>query len=162
MFGTVDGRGDRRTVRFTRYLPVPPDQVWEALTSPAGLGQWLADATVDRRVGGQVELRLEPDDPDQTCRGRILACRPPALLEYEWHWPGEDQSVVRFDLSADGDATMLLLTHRLLPAESAAGYGAGWHAHLDTLASVFGAPRPEWLSRFHEVKPAYDQAAAST
>jgi uncharacterized protein YndB with AHSA1/START domain len=162
MFGTVDGQGDRRTVRFSRYLPVPPDEVWDAITSVDRLREWLADSTVDLRVGGRLEFRFEPDDLDQTCTGRILACRRPALLEYEWHWPGEDQSVVRFDLSEDGDGTLLLLTHRLLPLDSTAGYGAGWHAYLDILASLFGAPRPQWLSRFQDVKPAYEKAAATT
>lgn len=161
-FGTLDGEGSRRNVRFSRHFPVPPEEVWAAITEPARLGGWLAPATVELRVGGAVELRFEPDDPGQTVTGRILACSAPTLLEYEWHWPGENRSVVRFDLSAEGaDGTLLLLTHRLLPGPAAAGYAAGWHAYLDLLPSVFGDPRPEWLSRFHEVKPDYDRALAS-
>jgi uncharacterized protein YndB with AHSA1/START domain len=160
VFGTLDGEGERRNVHFSRHFLVPPEEVWDAITEPARMGRWLADATIDLQVGGAVELRFEPGDPDQTVTGRILACRPPTLLEYEWHWPGENQSVVRFDLSPEANGTLLVLTHRLLPAPAAAGYAAGWHAYLDLLAGVFGAPRPEWLARFQEVKPDYDRAVA--
>ena len=153
---------DRRAVRFERRYDATPTEVWSALTEPERLARWLADAELDLRLGGQFVLRFAPDDDSQVARGEVLALEPERLLELTWLYPGESGTVVRFELRPDGDGTILVLDHRGLPVEAAAGYGAGWHAHLEALDAQLGnGEQPDWLSRFRELAPDYETQEAA-
>jgi uncharacterized protein YndB with AHSA1/START domain len=154
--GEVRGDGAERAVRFERRYAASPAAVWAALTEPEQLRGWLTEARAfEQEVGGRVELRFG-DEPDQTVGGAILVYDPPRALEYEWHWPGQATSRVRFELRPDGAGTLLVLDHRGLPGESATGYAAGWHAYLDRLED----DDADWDERFREVLPSYRELAA--
>jgi hypothetical protein len=78
------------------------------------------------------------------------------ILEYEWHFAGEPDSIVRYDLAADGEETILRLTHRTLGLGQVSGYGAGWHTYLDALEAVLSGREPaDWDIRFAAVRAAY-------
>ena len=159
--GVVRREGERRGVRFERAYAASVEELWDALTSPASVGRWLAEVErLELRVGGAVELRFG-DGEGERVTGTVLALEPPRLLEYEWHFPGEEQSAVRFELTADDRGARLVLDHRLLGAETAAGYGPGWHAHLDALAAHLGGGSIDWLARYRELKPAYEAQLAA-
>ncbi len=134
--------------------------MWTALTKPERLRRWLAEAEFEERVGGRVELRFD----DGVIEGTVRELDRPRLLEYEWVDNGA-RSVVRFELGPAGGGTLLVLDHRQLPADAAAGFGAGWHSHLDSLAETLAAPeRPHdpdaWWSRFQALLPRYGEAVA--
>jgi uncharacterized protein YndB with AHSA1/START domain len=152
--GSVNPDGDRRALHFERTYAAAPEEVWSALTEPDRLARWMTGTSVQPGLGGRI---VHDFGDDGTCGGAILAWEPPRLLEYEWRFPGETESVVRFELHAlAADGTRLVLTHRRLGAEQATGYGAGWHAYLDTLASeVDGLEPVDWGERFAEVLPEY-------
>jgi uncharacterized protein YndB with AHSA1/START domain len=158
--GLLREDNEHRAVRFERRYAASPEDVWAALTEPAKLSRWLAEAVAfDDRVGGTVDLRFG-GDPDNVAAGAILTYEPPSLLEYEWHWPGQTTSSVRFELSRDGEGTLLVLDHRGLPKDTATGYAAGWHAYLDRLSAQFEGDAPDWDERFSEVFPKYRELAA--
>lgn len=153
--GVVRAEGDRRSVRFERHYRATPEELWAALTEPEQLRGWLGEARIfEPRVGGRVGLQLGEGE-EQAVGGTVLACEPQRLLEYEWRWPGEHESVLRLELRADGDGTLLVLDHRLLPATAATGYAAGWHAYLDLLALELEGTHGDWGERFAELLPAY-------
>lgn len=150
--GTIRGDGDRFAVRFEREYPDPPAAVWASITEPERLRRWLAEV-VDGRLepGGAFTFRWTGDD-SQTARCRVRLFEPPKVLELDWSFPGEPDSVLRIELSPAGSGTLLVLDHRQLPPAQAAGYGAGWQAYLDALADLdLGA----WDDRFAEYLPAY-------
>jgi uncharacterized protein YndB with AHSA1/START domain len=154
--GLLGTEGDHQTVRFERMLTARPENVWSALTEPEELG-WLADsATFEGRLGGGVELRWD----ENVMRGKVLRWEPPSVLEYLWN-EGPHDSVVRFELTPSEAGTRLVLDHRRLPADSAAGFGAGWHAHLDTLEARLGGGELDFWPRFGELRPRYVEAAAA-
>jgi uncharacterized protein YndB with AHSA1/START domain len=157
--GLLQVDGERRSLRFERLYAATLGELWAALTEPEQLRGWLAEAVFEKREGGAVRLQFAPSD-EETVRGRVLAYDPPHLLEYEWHWPGEGESIVRFELAASESGVLLALEHRLLPAESAAGYGAGWHAHLDRLEGLLEDHETSWDERYSELLPAYREHAA--
>jgi uncharacterized protein YndB with AHSA1/START domain len=151
------------TIRFERRLPAPIERVWAAITDPGQLATWLAASSVDLRAGGTVEHVFDPADPGGQVTGIILRIEPMTILEYEWRFLGEPDSILRYDLVADGDTTVVTLTHRLLGIDQVSGYGAGWHAYLDTLAAVLTrTDAPDWDTRFAEVKAAYASARWKT
>ena len=90
----------RCSVRLTRRYSEAPPEVWRALTEPESLARWL-------RPGFDVaQVEVEP--------GRVL--------ELDWRPPGEEPSVVRIELTPEGDGTVLVLDHAQI--EAARGMGA--------------------------------------
>ena len=159
-FGSITTAGETHTLRFERLLTFAREEVWAALTEPARMADWLAEATV--RPGPEGEITLDFGEGG-TEGGRITLWEPPALLEYEWNFVGERPTQVRWELEAleEGRCTRLTLVHRLLQPESSPGYGAGWHAHLDQLEGHLAGDTPEWSRRFEELRPRYAELAAS-
>jgi uncharacterized protein YndB with AHSA1/START domain len=166
MIETEQGRlrvdGDRRAVRFERRYEASPAEVWSALTEPNRLARWLADAELDLRVGGRYVLRFSGEDAGQTTTGEVLALEPERLLKLTWLYPGENDTVVRFELRPDGEGTILVLDHRGLPADAAPGYGGGWQAHLEALdAHLAAGDQPDWWGRYKELRPLYEAQEAA-
>jgi uncharacterized protein YndB with AHSA1/START domain len=144
------------TLSFERHFDAPIERVWAALTDPALLGGWLADSSIDLRVGGTIVHEFDPDDVGSRVDGTILVLDPPRTLEYEWRFLGETDSVLRYDLVADADGTRLTLTHRMLGTDQAAGYGAGWHTYLDALGALLaGSDAGDWGSGYAAELPYY-------
>ena len=144
------------TIRFERRLSAPIERVWAAITDPGQLATWLATSSIDLRAGGKVEHVFDPADPGGQVNGTILRIEPMTVLEYAWRFLGEPDSILRYDLVADGETTVMTLTHRLLGIDQVSGYGAGWHAYLDALAAVLARTEaPDWGSRFAAVRAAY-------
>lgn len=154
-YATREERDGRGVVRLERRLAATPEEIWPLLVEPEEVAIWLAELTIEPRVGGAYTLSFE--NTASVSRGHITAFAPPTLLEYRWYEGEAIESLVRFELRPDGGATELVLTHTLL--NSASGlheYAAGWHAHLDLLAArVAGRPADwDWL-RFNELLATY-------
>ena len=69
--GTLETRDGRHVMRYERRLAHPVDRVWAAITRPAELRAWLADADLDLTVGGRVEL-LGMSQPGVSKHLRVL------------------------------------------------------------------------------------------
>jgi uncharacterized protein YndB with AHSA1/START domain len=149
---------------FRRRLPYPIEAVWAAITDPGQRARWFGETTIDPRQGGEIDMVAdEPPVPLEVKRmtGRILVWQPPseartAVLEHEWNQQIVEESVVRYELAVDGDATILTFTHSGLSTRNAQGFIPGTHAYPDRLdAHLAGDPVPTWSTRYDEVAPAY-------
>jgi uncharacterized protein YndB with AHSA1/START domain len=121
-------------VRLTRYYRAAPDEVWAALTDPDSLARWLASpGHVDLRSGGPFQLELQDGE---RMNGRVRSVEPSRLLELDWVAPGEEPSIVRFELSQDGGGTVLVLDHSRIDARVGMRYMARWERHLGRLDAV--------------------------
>jgi len=159
--GRLRLEGEHRGVRFERRYDASPPEVWAALTVPDRLARWFAQAELELRVGAPYTLRFDPDDDTQQARGEVLALEPGRILELSWQHPEQPDSVVRFELEPDGDGTLLVLDQRAVPARSAPGLAAGWHAHLDSLDAHLGeGAETDWWSRFQELASVYEAQKA--
>jgi uncharacterized protein YndB with AHSA1/START domain len=160
--GTLVVTGEIAVIGFERRLAHPVETVWAALTDAEQLANWLGPGTLEPRVGGQVAIRTGPEERPELggmMAGRILSWDPPRLLEHEWTQPGVDVSVVRYELKAEGDGTILRLTHRRSTTPGTVGGRAGWHAYLDRLAAhLDGLPVPAWAERRAAVEAQYEEA----
>lgn len=156
--GILRANAGRRSVRFERRFDTPVEIVWEALTSPEELSRWLAPGRIEAAVEGEIRLDFGEGG---IVTGRVLSCEPPSLLEFEWRFAGETESIVRFELSRDGEGTYLVLDHRALAEAHAAGYSAGWHAYLAALNDRLEGRDGSWDARFAAVLPQYQAAAAA-
>ena len=65
-------------------VDAPPDSVWKAFTTAAGLESWMAPhASVDLRIGGMMQAVYAPDAPlggPSTIENTILAYEPTRML----------------------------------------------------------------------------------
>src|SRR3954452_16805200 len=150
---TVDG--ERAVLNFERRLPFPVEVVWSAITDPEQRARWFGETTIEPREGGVIDMvATGPPLPSERKRmtGRILVWDPPHVLEHEWKQPIVEDGVVRYELTSDGDGTMLRFTHRGLGVRNAGGFLGGTHAFLDRLeAYLTGAELPDWTIRRHQV-----------
>ena len=159
--GAVRYEGDKATITFERRLRHPVEVVWEALTEPEHLARWyLTTARIEGREGGGIDYVSGPSRLHVT--GRILVWDPPRVYEHEWNLdpvptlPWGERSVVRWELTPDGDGTILKVTHRGLSRRTASGFVAGVHAFLDRLEEELdGAAMTDWLARVSEVRARY-------
>lgn len=150
---TVDG--ERAVLTFERRLSFPIETVWSAITDPDERAQWFGETSIDAREGGAIEMvATGPPLPAERKRmtGRILVWDPPNVLEHEWKQPIVEDGVVRYELTADGDGTLLRFSHRGLGVRNASGFRSGTHAFLDRLeAHLAGEEPPDWTVRRLEV-----------
>lgn len=128
-YGELDRSGGRATLRFTRRLAHPPAKVWRALTEPEHLAAWFP-TTIDGERAAGAKLSFAFRDMDMPALdGEMLVCDPPSLLELIW-----SDERLRFELTPDGDGTLLRFTASFDELGRAARDGAGWHACLDLMA----------------------------
>jgi len=148
--GEVTTSGDAFAVVFHRYYPKPIEKVWAALTTPERLSDWLAQAEIESRPGGTMRLTW---NGQYHMEGRVIAWEPPHT--FAWSWPLDDrETIVRFELQADGDGCLLTLTHSGLARNgNGSGVRAGWHAHLDGLPAAIDGRATPW-----EMKTAREDA----
>lgn len=147
--------GERATLRFERRLAHPIEDVWAAITDPAQRRQWMGPTTIEPREGGAIEMvaagpAVAPERKRMS--GRILVWDPPHVFAHEWHQPIVEPGVVRYELSSDGDATILRFTHSGLGVPNAHEFRPGTQAFLDRLdAHLAGDRPPNWATRYHEI-----------
>jgi uncharacterized protein YndB with AHSA1/START domain len=152
-FGTFERHGDNVDLRYVRHYSRPIETVWAALTDPTRLADWLGAARVEPRVGGRFELFIERPRP---MTGRILTWQPPTLLEFSWDTGDAPETVVRFELSSEGDGTRLILMHNGIGFDWIGLVLPGWHTHLERLASLLsGTSQPMSMPRWRELQAIY-------
>ena len=159
--GTLTFDGESATITFERSLRHPVRIVWAALTESEHLARWyMTRARLEAREGGTLEYWSGPAQYYVT--GKILVWQPPRIFEHEWNveprkeLPKGERSIVRWELTPDGDGTILRITHRRLTRPTALGFVAGIHAFLDRLEDELdGTPLTDWAARVAEVRANY-------
>lgn len=159
--GTVTYEGDFATLAFERHLDHPIEVVWDAITNPEHLARWyMTKARLEARAGGSIDY--VSGISQFHVMGKILTWDPPRVYEHEWnvepreYLPHGERSVVRWELTPDGDGTILRITHRHLTQQTARGFVAGTHAFLDRLEDELdGRPLTNWVKRVDELRPVY-------
>jgi uncharacterized protein YndB with AHSA1/START domain len=118
-------------------IGAPPADVYAYLTDADRWKRWQgADATLDPQVGGIFSVLMANG---MNARGEFLELVPDRRVVFTWGWIGYENlppgaSTVEIDLRADGDATLLVLTHRDVPDDEAQMQRSGWTHYLPRLA----------------------------
>jgi len=139
-------------IERTIDLAQPPQRVWEALTSAAGLGSWFGDrATVDLRPGGTAYVEWDQDGDNFKVALTIVVVEPPARFAWTWGIQGlpatdRRRTYVEFTLVPSGGGTRLTVVESgfaQLPDEllDTAHHGnvEGWRKELAELADYLDA-----------------------
>ena len=158
--GTLRKVGDRLEGRIERLIEHDQQAVWNMLTVPERLAEWLAPGTIELRRGGAAKLNFT--DSGIVIDSEVTEYDPPRLLEYSWSGPGEPLRPLRWELAPAESGTRLTLTVSIPANEDIARTCAGWEAHLMMLAAALeGVPIKFPFDRFKTTREQYKQIAAS-
>jgi uncharacterized protein YndB with AHSA1/START domain len=153
--GTLRREGAGVTVEFSLVVPASAPQVWRTLTDPSIISQWLANAEFDAQPGGKVHLVW---DDENEMHGIVIVASAPNHLSYSWI-ESDGTTELSFEVrGVDDETSQLILTHRGTKNSNAPGFGAGWHAHLESLLQiVMGAETSATIrdARYEELRPDY-------
>ncbi len=95
------------TVARSLLLDAPAAEVWEAITDPAALGEWLAaEVEIDPQAGGELVCRFEDGEER---RGEVELVEEAERLAFHW-WRREGPTRVELTLDPVAHGTLLTVT----------------------------------------------------
>jgi uncharacterized protein YndB with AHSA1/START domain len=131
---------------FSRDYDLPPVIVWDALVDDVLIEGWLADASVDARVGGHFDLAWH--DGSAATAGRILAIEAPRLLRVDT----SNRGTLEFELETLPEGTRGTSTrlHLRVSIEADPRFSRGttalWVQSLDQLEELLRGHPVHWAS----------------
>ena len=121
-------------VVIERTVNAPVERVWKALTDVDEMRRWYFDLKEFKPEDGfEFEFTVEHKGVKYHHLCKVTEVIPQKKIAYTWRYKGEPgDSLVTFELSADGDKTRLKLTHvgletfPKLPAFARKKFEGGW------------------------------------
>src|SRR6266705_7221173 len=121
-------------VVIERTFHAPVARVWKALTDADAMRVWYFDLKEFKpEVGFEFEFTVEHEGNNYHHLCKITEVIAQKKLAYTWRYKGEPgDSLVTFELFADGEKTRLKLTHEGIetfpktPAYARKNFEAGW------------------------------------
>ena len=119
-----------------RTFNAPVGKVWQALTDVDQMRQWYFDLKEFRpEVGFEFEFVVEHEGNSYHHLCKVTEVIPQKKIAYTWRYKGEPgNSLVTFELFAEGEKTRLRLTHEGIesfpktPAYARKNFEVGWAA----------------------------------
>jgi uncharacterized protein YndB with AHSA1/START domain len=153
--GTLGQDTGRYFLHFERLLSHSPERVWQAITEEDELSAWFPARMVGPRERGAVLQFIFAPVPGQVpedsteegimMTGEMRVFDPPLTLEYTW-----DVDVLRFELEARPEGTLLKFTHTFDDKGRGAREAAGWDICLASLeAQVAGDSAEPFTNERH-------------
>jgi uncharacterized protein YndB with AHSA1/START domain len=155
LLGTLRSADGKGVVRMEDRYDTDIDDLWSAITDPSRLARWYGEVEGDRRVGGELRIRVFSSGWEGT---RVVeACEPPRrLLMVGKEEDAPYELATEVWLTPDGDQTILVMEERGMPLDYLAGYGAGVQIHVEDLAAYLGGrERCDSDARMEVLFPAY-------
>jgi uncharacterized protein YndB with AHSA1/START domain len=132
-------------IHVERRIAAAPSAVFRYLTESDLWSRWQGEAAdLDPTPGGRFEVTMAAG---QVVEGVFVTVEPDRRLVLTWGWqqhprmpPGT--TTVEFELTPDGDGTLVRLTHRGIPSEDVPLHRAGWDVFLPRLEIAVGGGDP--------------------
>ena len=130
-----------RKMVVEREFAHPPRKLWQALTQPHLIAEWLMKNDFVPAVGHRFNLT---GDWGGTLDCEVLEIEPEETLSYTWNFAHNDpafdlKSVVTFTLAAAGDGTRLRVEQTGFRPEQRQAFGGarvGWEKFLGKLEQL--------------------------
>ena len=136
------------SLTLKRRFRASPEKVFAAFTDPEKVKLWMGPGEIkavraegDMRVGGRYRwVMRNPAGEEHDVSGVYREIVPNQKLVFTWAWKStpERESLVTVLLKADGDGTLLTLTHEQFFNEAARdSHRGGWNGALDKMERLF-------------------------
>jgi len=138
-------------IKHDFFYPTTPGVVWEYLTDPELMAQWLMKNDFKPIVGHEFQFRTNPH-PDVNFDGtfycKVLEVDPPKKLSYSWKFGSGDgvlhNSVVNWTLVEKEGGTELQLIHNGFEKEALflplfASMETGWLRNMNKIFELITA-----------------------
>lgn len=143
---------DLTVIKVDEFLPQSPSRVWQALTDPELMKDWLMPNDFKPVVGHRFSFTTEPIEATNfsgSIACQVLEIRPEELISYSWTDPenpaGSDW-VITWTLRPEGRGTRLFLEHSGFDPDDATQQlsrkimNGGWRSRIvPRLAEVLAA-----------------------
>lgn len=108
-----EARSSRRIVTMDKTLPYSVESVWQALTDPAAVAQWLLPGTFKPELGIRFRfLHRTEEGKRQNVQCQVVEIEAPHRLAYTWRADDEETpSLVTWTLEPVEEGTCLHLEH---------------------------------------------------
>lgn len=128
---------------FERTFKAPIAKVWTAITSLEEMKQWYFPmlAAFKPEAGFETAFTVEHKGNSFEHIWKVAEVVPGTKISYEWRYGGfPGNSLVTFELFAEGEQTRLVLTHSKLesfqgdihPGLAKENFAQGWTSFVDT------------------------------
>ena len=137
-------------IHLVRFVPAPPDVVWNALTDPAAMAKWWGpegfvcpSVDWDPQPGNAFRIAMQPPQGELFhLRGEFREVTAPNRLVFSFVWdppdPDDRETVAALALERLGEAGTELELHQgwFATEERRALHEEGWADSLNRLAAV--------------------------
>ncbi|MEO6682455.1 MAG: SRPBCC domain-containing protein [Ginsengibacter sp.] len=105
-------------------LPVPPEEVYLALTNPSIIQLWTGEvAKMSTEEGSEFSLWNE------SIIGKNLSFEKNKMIVQQWYFDQEEPSIVTIKLHPDKKGTSVELKHTNIPEEEYDNIERGWNEY---------------------------------
>jgi len=133
----AETQGATERIEHAVRVEAPPEAVFEYFTDPAKLVRWMGSAaTLDPRPGGVCRFDIN----GVNMAGEYVQVDFPWRIVFTWGFEptvfetARQSSAVEVSFTADGEGTIVRLTHSRLADGAVAFHRAGWDNYLPRLA----------------------------
>jgi uncharacterized protein YndB with AHSA1/START domain len=128
-----------------RTFNAPVALVWQALIDPKAMAEWYFEIKDFKpEVGHEFHFSVEHEGFTYAHRCKVMKVTPEKKLAYTWRYDGyEGDSLVTFELFAEGAKTRLKLTHEGLesfpkqPSFARKNFAGGWTSLIGSSLMTF-------------------------
>ncbi|WXB91442.1 SRPBCC family protein [Metabacillus sp. FJAT-53654] len=150
--GTLHKSNGRYALRFERFFPHNPEDVFLFITNPCYFSQWYPFATgeMDLRLGGNIAF---DDGEGTTYKGTITELEKPYLFGFR-----EVDDLINISLQEEDKGCRMIFIHTFNDDSWAVNTAAGWHRCLDVLMQIFNGKPIKWHDNSTELRKIYSEA----
>ncbi len=132
-----------------RILNAPVEKVWKAITDKNQMKQWYFDiAEFKPEVGFEFQFEASNEDRTYLHLCKITEVIPGKKLSYSWRYKGyEGNSLLSFELFAEGKKTRLKLTHEGIETFSMNGPDFAKESFAEGWTYIMGKALKEFLEK---------------
>jgi uncharacterized protein YndB with AHSA1/START domain len=148
-YGTLHESSGRYALKFERFFPHNPEEVFRVITNPSYFSQWYPFATgdMDLRLGGKIAF---DDGEGTTYKATITELEKPYLFGFR-----EVDDLINISLREEDKGCRMIFTHTFNDGSWAVNTAAGWHRCLDVLHQIVNGHPVEWKDNSAELREYY-------
>ncbi|MGP6147077.1 SRPBCC family protein [Jeotgalibaca sp. A122] len=155
-YGTLHESKGRYLLRFERFFPYCPEEVFMVLTNPDDFKEWYPCATgeMELKVGGVIRF----DDEEGTVSEAIITeLDAPHTFSFQ-----EGDELIHITLKNHDKGCHMIFTHTFDDLSWAVNTATGWHGCLEVLEQIVNGEPISWQNDVDRLMGIYSESFDKT